>query len=268
MKRQGFTMIELLVVIAIIAVLVTLMVPALQYALALARKTTCLGNLDGLGTALAMYSQSAHGRMPTINRGYTNPEAAIDPGGPTNAPLGEDGEDWAGFGENAMQSVWLLIKQDLVVEESFQCPADGDWIARKDSAGLVGDSRPKEFGWYETDNFSYGVQWAYDGNGSAANPAPWSDALPASVVVFADQNPGGAVSDAVDGLLPSNHETLGTSYLTAAGNVGFCDVDDGSQCGKNGDDIYTVQTADGDNSDAVSQLPANRNDTYISLPEG
>ena len=54
MKRHGFTLIELLVVIAIIAVLIALLLPALQYALALARKTTCLGSMDGLGTALAM----------------------------------------------------------------------------------------------------------------------------------------------------------------------------------------------------------------------
>ena len=260
-------MIELLVVISIIAVLVTLLVPALQYGLALARKATCMGSLDGLGTALAMFSQSADGQMPIIDRAYTAPEELIDSDGPTNTPFGEDGEDWSGLGENAMQNVWLLIEMDLVIEDAFQCPADGDYISRKDSAKAFGSTRPKEFGWYETGNFSYGMHSPYDSDGTAANPAPYSDALQASVVIFADKNPGGAVSDTDGGLAPSNHETMGTAYLMASGNVGFSGLEDGSQCGKNGDDIYTVQAADGENSDQISQLPTNKNDTYICLPE-
>ena len=260
-------MIELLVVIAIIAVLVMLLVPALQYALSLARKTTCMGSLDGLGTSLAMYTQSSGGRMPIIDRGKTNPEGPIDPNGPTNVPLGEGGEDWAGLGENAMQNVWLLIKLDLLVEDAFQCPADDDYVSRKDSARALGKTRPAEFGWYETANYSYGMHWPYDGDGTDLNPGPLNDALPAAAVIFADKNPGGAVSPVEGGRAPSNHQTLGTCYLTASGNVGFCDIVDGSQCGKNGDDIYTVQTPDGENSNQTGQLPQNRNDTYICLPE-
>ncbi len=268
MKRHGFTMIELLVVIAIIAVLVTLLVPALQYALSLARKTTCMGNLDGLGTSLVMYTQSAGGRMPLIDRGCTSPEGPISSDGSTNVPLGEGGEDWAGFGENAMQNVWLLIKMDLVGEGAFKCPADDVYVSRRESARAIGKDRPEEGGWYETANVSYGMHWPYDGTGQNVNPAPLSDALPAAAVILADKNPGGAVSAAIGGRAPSNHQKLGTAYLTASGNGGFCDIADGSQCGKNGDDIYTVQTADGDNSDQTGQMPANRNDTYICLPEG
>ena len=55
-KKMGFTLIELLVVIAIIAILVTLMVPALMEAKALARTAVCLTNVHALGIACVMYT--------------------------------------------------------------------------------------------------------------------------------------------------------------------------------------------------------------------
>ena len=79
LARGGFTLVELLVVIGIIALLISILLPALGKAQRQAKRTQCLSNLRQLGTGLMIYANEGKGRYPvqTVNSVVNFLDAAV-----------------------------------------------------------------------------------------------------------------------------------------------------------------------------------------------
>jgi prepilin-type processing-associated H-X9-DG protein/prepilin-type N-terminal cleavage/methylation domain-containing protein len=123
----GFTLVELLVVIGIIAVLLALLVPAVQRVRDTAARTECVNNLKQIGLALQGY----HGIYSSFPPGY---HSGYDDEGTDTGP----GWGWAAFilPHIEQQSVFKAIQFEQEIEapanasvrvqqiQAYLCPAD------------------------------------------------------------------------------------------------------------------------------------------------
>jgi prepilin-type N-terminal cleavage/methylation domain-containing protein/prepilin-type processing-associated H-X9-DG protein len=126
-RRRAFTLVELLVVIGIIALLISILMPALSKAREQANAVKCLSNQRNLGNALVMFSNEHKGYLP---KAWFND--APYPGGPSwrwKDPM---------WGWDYILSQYMNQNKDI-----FRCPSDepvlfrGEW---NDTASNLPDS--------------------------------------------------------------------------------------------------------------------------------
>jgi prepilin-type N-terminal cleavage/methylation domain-containing protein/prepilin-type processing-associated H-X9-DG protein len=123
-KQKAFTLIELLVVIAIIALLMAILMPALNRARELGRRTVCMGNLNQLALAWVMYADENEGDLvngkageldsstPPKVIGWVGPIPLDTNGKPTLSKVNQEKRVKQG-------TLWPYAKNPKV----FRCPA-------------------------------------------------------------------------------------------------------------------------------------------------
>ena len=114
---RAFTLIELLVVIAIIALLVTILMPALQQAKDLARRAVCMSNLKNIGTSSYLYAHESDEWWPPLYHGFS-----------VNRIIWNE---WTssvqdGWGVERWQNLAFLYFNELASERLFYCPGEVD----------------------------------------------------------------------------------------------------------------------------------------------
>lgn len=130
-RRVGFTLVELLVVVVIIAMLVGLLLPAVQNARSNARRTQCMNNQRQIGQAMANF-ESAKDRLPGYINGF--PTVAGTSTVPSARNLSwavmildylEQGEAWKEWRKPETLTVTYDLKRTAAMPNvpQFECPA-------------------------------------------------------------------------------------------------------------------------------------------------
>jgi len=116
-KRLGFTLIELLVVIAIIAILIGLLLPAVQKVREAAARTQCQNNLKQLGLSAHNF-ESSYSRFPT---------------GLTRGPNSKVSTEWT----NVLVDLLPYIEQDNLQRNFDKTTATGNFVGPNVTNGIT-----------------------------------------------------------------------------------------------------------------------------------
>jgi prepilin-type N-terminal cleavage/methylation domain-containing protein/prepilin-type processing-associated H-X9-DG protein len=239
-STKGFTLVELLVVIGIIALLISILLPALNRAREQGNRVKCASNLRQIGLAIQMYANDNKGNFPRTRFDPAGAQGSIV-AGLENASVADPFA--SGVANCVTSSFFLVLKTQDLASEVFVCPSSSAERAQFNFNGS---------------NSMSGAQnvWNFNNSGNASDvisysyivPFPTSAArnagfklnftLSSDFAIAADLNPGnspssGTQQDKVQGVAfnsarsdqqkanSNNHNGDGQNVLYADGHCEF-----------------------------------------------
>jgi len=232
MKQKGFTLVELLVVIAIIAMLMSILMPALAKVKAIAQRLMCGTNLSGIGKTMHLYATDFDDDFPVAG----GPEATWGTIGTiTDCAAVEPRSGWTleataygRPGQNKItisSSLYLLVKYEEVQPKQFICKSD----IGAEVFGVSGEDQLTDY-WdfcsHAGKNCSYSYHMPY--YDQQRNPGfPLTSTSEPGSPVCADRSPfldTNVTEDALTVFIEDPDRAVSAPHQFEGQNVMFCDA--------------------------------------------